>query len=255
MVLLEDVLGIERAHLLARTDTLISDKQLTILNSFIDRRATHEPLAYIRTKCEFYGRVFIVSSDTLVPRPETENMIELIKELCHKVKPQTIIDIGTGSGCIAITAKLELPDSTVIATDIDKKCIEIAAKNAKLLDSDITLLHGSLLEPILSSGAQRPTIIAANLPYVPDNYELNTAATYEPKRALFGGNDGLDVYRRLFDQITELHIKPRYILTESLPFQHSSLAELADVCGYTQVTKRDLVQMFSCTSRNNHSVV
>lgn len=207
-------------------------------------------MAYIRGKSEFYGREFIVNKHTLEPRPETETMIELIKEVVaeHKSPSLKLIDIGTGSGCIAITSKLEFPSVHVIATDIDKKCIETAQKNAKKLNAEIQFLAGNLMEPL--SNIKPPlsdVIITANLPYVPDKYKLNEAAKYEPKHAIFGGKDGLDLYRQLFSQLSahSSPLKAKYILTESLPFQHVELVKIAEAAGYKLVKTDDFIQLYA----------
>jgi HemK-like putative methylase len=155
-----------------------------------------------------------------------------------------IADIGTGSGAIAITAKLEIPEATVIAIDIDEKCLETAGRNAENLGADITRLHGDLLEP-LELPADKIVVLLANLPYVPDNFQINTAATHEPRHALFGGPDGLDLYRRMFTQITERSLQPHYVLTESLPPQHEHLAGIAKAAGFHLQETDDFIQLFS----------
>ena len=130
LVLLEDVFGKERSWLLANPETELTDSQLSRLDGFIERRLCHEPLAYIRHKSEFYGRDFFVDSRVLEPRPESETIIDVLKEL-PGLSQLVIIDVGTGSGALAITAKLELPNTEVIATDIDKNCLAVARQNAQ----------------------------------------------------------------------------------------------------------------------------
>ena len=240
LVLLEDTLQKNRAHLLAHTDTIISDAHIRTLQTAIMRRQQHEPLAYIRGKTEFYGRTFSVNQHVLEPRPETETMIELLKSI--PLPDDTIIvDIGTGSGAIAITAKLEIPDATVVGTDIDANCLSVATDNARLLHANVIFKRGNLLEPLTIT----PTVILCNLPYVPDHFQINQAATHEPHKAIFGGHDGLDLYRRLFEQIASLHITPQYILTESLPPQHPQLSIIAKAAGYTLRSADDFIQCFS----------
>lgn len=237
LVLLEDCLGISRANILAHTDDGLTAAQLAKLDKQIQRRKKHEPLAYIRGKTEFYGREFMVNQYTLEPRPETETMIELLQQL----KPSIIVDVGTGSGAIAVTAKKLFPSKEVIAIDIDPKCLEVARKNAQKHNVTLTLKHADLLE---GSALIEGTTILANLPYVPDDFSINPAAKYEPKIAIFGGADGLDLYRKMFKQIQKSDKKPSYILTESLPFQHKKLAEIAKSFGYKQTAQEDFIQMF-----------
>ncbi len=249
LVLSEDVLGKDRSYLLAEPELTLDDNTLKLLDAKIIRRASHEPLAYIRGKAEFYGREFIINKHVLQPRPETETMIELLKEMINTKKlvaqkMVNLMDIGTGSGCLAITAKLELPQAKVIAIDIDPNCLRIARHNAKKLGAKITFRQGNLLQPIPPTAYQLPTALIANLPYVPEDYPINKAATFEPRLALFGGKDGLDYYRQLFDQISKLQIKPIYILTESIPSQHQQLESMARSASYKLRKTIDFVQCF-----------
>lgn len=246
LVLLEDATGRDRSWLLAHPELPVQGPTLEKLEASIVRRANHEPLAYIRGKTEFYGREFVINQHVLEPRPESETMIELLKQLVASrqltVNGQLqIADIGTGSGCLAITTKLELPDAKVYATDIDPDCLEVARKNAQTLKADVTFLKGNLLDPIFTAICQ-PTAIVANLPYVPDDYKLNNAALLEPRLAIFGGTDGLDLYRRLFKHATLRHIP--WIFTESLPIQHKELRRVAKISNYKQIKEEDFIQAF-----------
>lgn len=245
LVLLEDTIGKDRAWLLANPDHKLSTSQVKKLDTLVARRAAHEPLAYIRGKTEFYGRDFIINYNVLEPRPESETMIELLKNLSGIDR---IADIGTGSGALGITANLELPETEVIASDIDPKCIKLARENANKHNVEIDFYAGDLLDPI----AKPIDVIIANLPYVPTDFKLNDAAMQEPKIAIFGGTDGLDVYRRLFAQTAKLSQVPKYILTESLPFQHKELSKIAESAGYRQFDKADFVQLF-VTNRGTSS--
>lgn len=249
LVLLSDELQKDKSWLLSHSDYELQGSEIENLNTKIVQRSQHVPLAYLRGHAEFYGREFFVNSHTLVPRPETETIIDLLKRLVSSGfanSSATCADIGTGSGAIAITAKLELPTLHVIATDIDAECLNTAARNAQSLQAEATFLHGNLLEPL---GEQKtgniPDIILANLPYVPDNFQINTAATHEPRHALFGGADGLDLYRELFEQIQQNGWKPQYILAESLPPQHEVLAGIAKAAGYRLEQTDDFIQLFT----------
>lgn len=260
IVLLEDITGKDRSWLLAHPEYKLTSEQVSKLTSAVERRIKHEPMAYIRGKSEFYGREFIVSKDTLEPRPETETMVELLKEILNSQKLYPlqdslvterqnvnlrIVDIGTGSGCLAITAKLEFPGTEVAATDISPACIKIANQNAKNLSAHINFFIGNLLESLpQSSFSLHNAIILANLPYVPDSHTINQAAMFEPKSAIFGGEDGLDLYRRLFEQIISLNQTSAYLLTESLPFQHNELAAIALSAGYRLRQTADFIQVF-----------
>ena len=239
LVVLEDVLGVGRANLLAHPEDIIPPPQITILNTFIVQREHHIPLAYIRGRAAFFGRNFAVNNHVLVPRPETEAMIETLKNL-ELPAGISIADIGTGSGCIGITVALEIPGATVYLYDIDQPALDVATANALALNASVQIRKQDLLADM----TQDVDVICANLPYVPDEYAINDAAKHEPKLALFAGTDGLDLYRTLWSQIKALSQHPRYVLTESLLEQHEALAGLAKEAGYIPASTDGLVQLF-----------
>lgn len=250
LVLLEDFTSKDRSWLLAHPEFEVENA--AVLDEQIARRALHEPLAYIRGKSEFYGREFFVTRDTLEPRSETETIIDLLKDI-DGVK--TVADIGTGSGCLAITVQLELPNVTVYATELNEAALEIALANAKKHHASVQCTQGSLLEPLLEQHIT-PDVIITNLPYVPDGHTINQAAMFEPRMAIFGGPDGLDLYRELFSQIS-LSNKSRdsakqynhegigTVITESLPFQHKDLVQIAKSAGYRLKKSQDFIQVFT----------
>ncbi len=242
IILLEDQLGKDRSYLLAHGEHKINAIQLNTLNRQIKTREKHIPLAYIRGSTEFYDRKFSINKNVLVPRPETEVMIELATALQLPKNP-VIADIGTGSGVLAVTAKLEIPDSTVVATEINSLCLKIAILNAKDLKAKIRFYEGNLFMPLLDNRT-KVDMVLANLPYVPQYFKLNKAAQFEPKIAIFGGMDGLDLYRQLLNQIHELKKTPQYILTEALPPQHIKMEELFKKFGFEIIKSKGLIQVF-----------
>lgn len=250
LVLLEDATGKDRAWLLAHPEYILPYPVIKKLEEWLKHREKHEPLAYIRGKTEFYGREYIVGKKVLEPRPESETMIELLKELIDNQQETgnkeeiVIVDVGTGSGAIGITAALEIPNLQVILTDIDPECLKIARVNTKKYGVKVNFLQGDLLEPLIPESTT-PYTLLANLPYVPDHYEINEAAMMEPRIAIFGGSDGLDLYRRMFDQVSKMQHKPEYIFTESLPFQHMELKSIAETAGYILENAVDFIQLFS----------
>lgn len=239
---LEFILGKDRAWILAHDDYALKKAELTEINRLIDRRIKREPLAYVLGKKEFYGREFIVTPNVLIPRPESENIIEIAKNL----KTKKFIDIGTGSGCLAITIKLENPEAVVIAIDISNKTLEVAKQNAKKYSADIEFLEGDLLEPLRNTKYKiQSSAIIANLPYVPDSLVTSPEIEAEPALALFSGEDGLDLYQKFWQKISELKQKPKYIITESLETQHMIMAGLAQKSNYTEEQKLGLIQLFN----------
>ena len=244
LVLLEDVLGKNRSWLLAHTEQVLTKTQLNRLDGFIQRRLLHEPLAYIRQKTEFYGRDFYIDQYVLVPRPESETMIDILKKM-QPPEPLSIIDVGTGSGALAITAKLELPYADLLATDIDERCLEVARQNARNYKVSIRFLQGNLLQPLpIHELIPKNSLLLCNLPYVPNSHQLNRAAMNEPRHAIFGGTDGLNIYRELFSQFTKLSFNPKYILTEALPVQHNALQKIASDAGFQIILNDDFIQLF-----------
>lgn len=245
LVILCDELGKDKSWIFAYPEHILQGSEIEVLNKKIAQRARHTPLAYVRGHTEFYGREFAVTRRVLVPRPESEAMIELLKQAVGRSESGVVIcDIGTGSGCLAITAKLELPETDVYASDVDPLCLQTARANATNLHADITFLQGDLLQPYALQQTADALLLLANLPYVPTNYPINQAAAHEPKLALFSGKDGLDEYKQLFAQADTLAQKPLYIITESFLPQHTTLTEIASQAGYKLVAEQNLAQMF-----------
>ncbi len=246
LVLLEDTTAIARAKLLAEPEMAIKPIDLERFKFRVIKRSKHVPLAYIRGKTEFYGREFQINHHVLEPRPESEAIIEELKSLLNKTDfAIKVIDIGTGSGALIITAKLEYPAIEAFATDISSRCLEVAKTNAERYQAYISFFQGHLLKPLPEKVWQGGmTIILANLPYVPNTWQINPEAMREPKTAIFGGADGLKLYRLLFRQQTDLANPPIWILTEALPPQHPALAEIAERHGYRLSKTNDFVQVF-----------
>ena len=207
-------------------DLTISDKERERLLSLVYKRATGMPLAYIFSSKGFYGRDFKVTPETLIPRPETEMLIDIVKEAASDIGPPSIIDVGTGSGCIAITLALEIPNAQLTATDIDEKALAVAKKNAGQLGATVSFQQNDLLKSVEDNF----DIVVANLPYVleTDKDKLKQKSSiglqFEPHHALYAGKDGLDMYRRLLTQIET--IRPAYVILEIDPRQTEALQKL-----------------------------
>lgn len=241
LLLLGDELNKSREWLLAHLDSKIKPSHLSELNTKIVQRTSRVPLAYLRQRQEFYGRQFWVDDRVLIPRPESEDMISLLLSQVNNSDKLTVLDIGTGSGCLAITAKLELPNSTVVATDKSDKALKVAAKNAVELGAKIHFYKADLLD---LPKAISPDVILANLPYVPDELITSPEITKEPSEALFSGSQGLDHYRLFWQQLAAGSLKPRFVITESLDNQHSEISQLASKANYTLENTLRLSQLF-----------
>jgi release factor glutamine methyltransferase len=198
-------------------------------DSIFNRLLLNEPWEYIKGSCLFLGSEFLVTKDTLIPRIETETLVNDSLVLIKKYKLKNIVDVGTGSGCISISISKQLnkePLYSIYATDISTKALEIAKENEKniLKEEYIKWINTDLIEDVPE--LLQPTLIVANLPYIPTHqYEtLNKSVLeYEPRIALDGGQTGLDLYEKLLKQIERksLNIKAMYIETEESIYEET----------------------------------
>jgi release factor glutamine methyltransferase len=231
-LLLTFVLGCERSELLVHDDAEIGETQRTHLEALVAERRRGVPVAYLVGCAWFYGRPFEVTRDVLVPRPETEHLIEAaIDDLRGEKKTSGIlVDVGTGSGAIAITLACELPELTVFATDISGAAIAVARRNAVThgVTDRCTFLHGDLLAPL--DDRTLVDCIVANLPYVPsdDVPAAPNPVAFEPLVAVDGGPDGLAPYRRLLEQIPFVARPGANLLLEAAPATIDPLAALVE---------------------------
>jgi release factor glutamine methyltransferase len=251
LVLLEDTTSKSKAWILANLDTQLSDTETEKTKNLLTLRSDHTPLAYVRGWVEFYGRDFIVNEHVMVPRPESETMIDLLKSLLSDNvskhdndliadKTYTIGDIGCGSGALGITAKLELPKHKVELIDIDPKALKIAKTNVDIFTLNLTTVKSDLLTSVDTCY----DILLCNLPYVPDGFEVSPAVKHEPSIAIYGGKDGLNVYKKLFTQVLTFKQRPLYILSESFPTQHLLLGMIAAKSGYRPLNTDGFIQVF-----------
>ena len=199
-LLLRHTLKITRAQLYANPDRILTREEETTFWVFVKRRLNLEPLAYIARSREFYGLSFYVDHRVLIPRPETELLVEETIKSAQNYPSLTIADIGTGAGAIAISLALNLPQAKIYATDISKPALEVARINAERhkVSHRIELLEGNLLEPLPGPF----DLVVANLPYVTGQELAKTEELgWEPQVALYGGQDGLDKIRELLNQL------------------------------------------------------
>lgn len=204
-LLIRHCLRMDRTRFLTSQQERITKEQIDAVEALCRRRARHEPIQYMFGEQEFYGREFQVGPGVLIPRPETEILIEQVLQFAGRIWPDgeklDVADIGTGSGAIALTLASERPHWQVTTVDLSEDAIAIAKRNAERLHviGRVRFLQGDLTEPLLTKGEQLD-ILVSNPPYIPssDVDQLDSEVRdYEPRLALDGGADGLDCYRRL----------------------------------------------------------
>ena len=209
-LLLGHSLGLDRVHLYQRLSDELNAEQEQRYQRLLDRRCNHEPTAYILGHREFYGLDFEVTPAAIIPRPETEGLVELVIEHARLRRSGglSLVDVGVGCGAIAVVLARELPDAEITAVDISRPALDLARRNAEHhgVAARIVFLHGDLLEPL----DQRADVIVANLPYV-SSAELEASPPeirdHEPRLGLDGGPDGLRLIERLLRQ-APAHLNP-----------------------------------------------
>ena len=201
-ILLRQALKLSRIQLYLQFDNELGAEETEEFSRLTRRRLDGEPAAYITGQREFYGLDFSVTPDVLIPRPETELLVEAALEFARKRSVGTIADIGTGSGAVAISLALNLPEARIYATDISPSALEVARANCRKhgVTDKVILLHGDLLDPVPAP----VDLIVANLPYVREgDLALVNTQPFEPSLALDGGIDGLHVILRLGARVSD----------------------------------------------------
>lgn len=218
--ILEDALGITRLQLHANPDTPVDAEVCQRAVALFQRRALREPLQYVLGTQEFFGLDLLVRPGVLIPRPETELLVEETMTLLREEARPVILDVGTGSGCLAISLAVNLPRAVIIASDTSVEALNLARLNALRhgVSDRIRWVAGDLLSHLLSGNlAGKVTAIIANLPYISHaewDHLSPDVKDFEPRLALDGGPDGLDVYRRLLDESPGLVSLGGFILME-----------------------------------------
>ena len=230
-LILANTLRKNRTYLHAHLDEEIDPRRFDIANARLDLRLDRVPIAYILGYKEFYGRRFTVSPSVLIPRPESEDLISLFLELtASEIAEKVLIDVGTGSGCLGITAKLERSNLSVILSDISKPALNIAEKNANALNADVHIQQQSLL-----NGQLKPVdYIFANLPYVDKNWDVSPELQYEPEIALFAEDEGLKLILQLISQAPRCLTPEGLLFIEADPQQHNRIINEAVKNGFVK---------------------
>jgi len=227
--LLMHVLSRDRAYLYAYPELELSCRELNKYNELLRRRASGEPLQYITGHQQFWGLDLLINPSVLIPRPETEHAVETALELLRSVEAPKIIDVGTGSGCIALALASELQKADIDAVDLSAPALEVARLNAERFGLErIRFRQNDLLAAFLHNGPAFDLVIS-NPPYVgereADKLQIEVRQ-HEPHSALFGGEEGLDIYRRLIPQAAEVLKRGGWLVMEIGYSQEQAVREL-----------------------------
>ena len=245
-IILAYTLRKDRTYLHAHSEDILDVTIQDTADAHLALRLDHVPIAYIVGFKEFYGRRFSVTTDTLIPRPESEAIIDSLKDLvASSLTPSDgmrlrLIDVGTGSGCLGITAKLEFPELEVTLADISPPALVVASDNAQRLHADVALLESDLLQ----SYHLQADIIIANLPYVDPTWEVSPDTIHEPSLALFAGCGGRALIKKLIIQSVAIIAQSGFLVLEADPFQHESIVAHAKRKGLTLHSKKGYVIVF-----------
>jgi release factor glutamine methyltransferase len=232
-LLLMHVTGLSRAEIMTHPERELTETQGSAYREAIRRRAQREPVQYVTGVQEFYGRLFRVTPAVLIPRPETEHLVEAA--LAIRPAPRYILDVGTGSGILGITLALELPDAVVTATDISPSALVVAQQNAQAPGAGdrVRLVQSDLFEGLPE---ERFDAIVSNPPYVATGEILEPQVRdYEPASALFAGEDGLEIYRRLIPKAFEHLERGGHLLLEIGHGQREALGGLLAQGGFAEI--------------------
>ncbi|MFH0976833.1 MAG: peptide chain release factor N(5)-glutamine methyltransferase [Spirochaetota bacterium] len=237
-VLLAEVLNTDKFKLFVDWENELTKSNITKLNSFIKKRIKGEPVAYITGKKEFYSLDFIVTKDVLIPRPETEQIVDLV--IYYAKKDNSVLDIGTGSGAIAVALKINRPDLSVYACDNSEKALKIARKNAKRILGNDSILF-SISDLFQAYKGKKFDIILSNPPYLDMaiNGSLQKEIFFEPKNALFAGDHGNEIINRLISEAGEL-LNPDGML-------------IIEIGNESNIQKTDIGKEFTVTMLNDYA--
>lgn len=243
IILLEEVLNKNRSYILAHQEENIGKVKFLTYRKMLRKRLLNKPIAQITNKKEFFGRIFFVNKNVLIPRPETEEIIvqfdELFKTRMINGKVR-VCDLGTGSGVIGITAKLNHPEIDIDLVDLNKKALDVARINVVNSSTEVNIIRSNLLV----NTPKDYDVVLANLPYVPSYVLLNNEAMNEPSFAIYSDNDGLFHYIEMFRQISFFHKKPLYLIIEFLDISIPSINKIAESYNYININRTGLVSTY-----------
>jgi release factor glutamine methyltransferase len=241
-------LGIDRMRVILDANRPLEGEELAKLRDLVKRRRAHEPIAYLRGEREFYGLRFRVDSRVLVPRPDTETLVDVaLARSRHVSLSMRLLDLCTGSGCVAIAMARQRPTSTVVASDVSPDALAVARENAYRLGAyNVELVSGDLFEPFRAR-PRKFDVITANPPYVA-TAEIDTlmpdVREFEPRLALDGGEDGLAIVRRIVEQAPEHLVAGGLLALEIGAGEADTTRALFEARGFREVrADRDIARI------------
>lgn len=246
-LILCNILKVDRTTILAYPKRKLTKQNIFHANHFLKRRLQHEPLAYMLGFKEFYGRNFKVNSSVLVPRPETEEIIEQLKNNLVN-NNEALLDIGTGSGILAVTIAKEFQNKNIkaYASDISKDALAVAKDNATMHNANISFIKSNLLENIEQNILNEVTILVANLPYVNKNWinqkKLNELH-YEPQIALYSEKEGLELIEKLLNTTNKIP-NLKYLILEADPEQFCKIEKIAQENNLKKMVQKNYTIVF-----------
>ncbi|MEY2726109.1 MAG: Release factor glutamine methyltransferase [Planctomycetota bacterium] len=238
-LLLAHARGCPRIRLYTDFNTPLTDAQRSSMRELVTRRSKREPIAYLVGHREFYGRSFDVSPAVLIPRPETETLVDVCLELIPPSQPLQLLEVGIGSGCISITLARQRPEVLLTSTDISSEALEVAARNVAKHDvaDRVSLIHGDTLQPLLQANpSRRFDGLVSNPPYVCDHErgQLQPEVDlHEPPAALYAGPDGLNIVRSILQQAPQILNPSAFIALELDPQQCPTVCTLLQQAGFS----------------------
>ncbi len=243
--MVQDVTGFSRLELITGAAAPLGFRSLQALHDMVKRRIQREPIQYILGEVVFYGRTFQVSPAVLIPRPETEELVERVLSLPSNILEGGIIDLGTGSGCIPVTIACERPGTTCFGIDVSPAALEMARTNATRLDASVRFEEADMRDADLARMLDRSfSVLISNPPYVPDSESDDLqpeVRDHEPHIALFSGPDPLHFYRAIAVQALRLVTPEGYVFVEVHADKGATVAELFSKEGLQDIhVHRDL---------------
>ena len=241
-ILIEEVTGWNRVQQVVEINTPLTEAQINNFNSYSTALLNDKPIQYILGKAWFMGRSFMVNGHVLIPRPETEELIEWVVDYAHIIaKPLQLLDIGTGSGCIAISLKKALPNCSLSAMDISAEALTVAKNNAASLETSIEFIEQDIIHQ--TTLPQVFDVMVSNPPYIPIREKINMEAqvkNYEPLIALFVPNEDPLVFYRAIAQVAKKYLAPRGQLFFEIHYdQGKAILQLLDEMNFHAEIRRD----------------